>query len=131
MLETRIEELTAAVRALTEVLKNHPAASSPIVTREVVTLKEEAPNAKIGETKSQPTTSTSPTSSSESAPVTYDDVKRATNAVSKISRDKAVAGLACFGVASATKLPENRWAEYVAYMTRVAAGELDPENAHE
>lgn len=78
--------------------------------------------------KSKPITDTSKPSSPESVAVTYDDVKKATNAVSaKLGREKAIAGLARFGVQSATKLSEEQWPEYVAYMTRVAAGELDPE----
>jgi hypothetical protein len=80
--------------------------------------------------KSETTSSTSQDSAPESKPVTYDDVKRATNAVSKISREKAIAGLARFGVQSATKLAEGQWSGYVDYMTQVAAGEIDPEASH-
>lgn len=100
----------------------------PEVVAELKAAKEEVPNDKP---KSETTSSTSQASSPGSAPVTYDDVKRATNAVSKISRDKAIAGLARFGVQSATKLAEGQWPGYVDYMTKVAAGEIDPEASHE
>jgi hypothetical protein len=93
-----------------------------------VTALAEVPNEKP---KSETTSSTSQASSPESAPVTYDDVKRATNAVSKINREKAIAGLARFGVTGAMKLTEQQWPEYIAYMTQVAAGEIDPEASHE
>lgn len=97
------------------------------VEREIAEAK--VPNEKPQDSqKSKPTTDTSKPSSPESPAVTYDDVKKATNAVSaKLGREKAIAGLARFGVQSATKLTEEQWPEYVAYMTRVAAGELDPE----
>ena len=135
MLETKIEELIKALERNSDIMErihageHHlPARPAGVVSAGSDTTgpatKKEVPNA---ETKSSPATSTSEPSSLESPPVTYDDVKRATNAVSKISRDKAVAGLARFGVTSATKLPEQRWAEYIDYMTRVAAGEIDPE----
>jgi hypothetical protein len=149
MLETKIEELIKALERNSDIMERihsgeHRLAPIVAVTyeeamksrlaggevkmREAAIVEQEVSDAKK---EAKLTTNTSPPSSSESAPVTYDDVKRATNAVSKISRDKAVAGLARFGVASATKLAEDRWREYVAYMTRVAAGELDPESAHE
>jgi len=154
MLETKIEELIKAIDRNSDImerihagehrLKPAPEARESKPPKDVATASRpadaasgtrqsseqsnEVPNEKP---KSEPTASTSQPSSSESAPVTYDDVKRATNAVSKISRDKAVAGLARFGVWSATKLTEQQWPGYVAYMTRVAAGELDPESAHE
>jgi hypothetical protein len=100
----------------------------PEVVAELKAINKDAPN----ETKkSETTSSTSQASSPESKPVTYDDVKRATNAVSKISREKAIAGLARFGVQSATKLAEGQWSGYVDYMTQVAAGEIDPEASHE
>lgn len=150
MLETRIAELTAAIEALTKATGGMqvpaPAERPKVTAAEVsaerdanggtmmdakeraIKAKEEVPNAKP---KSEDTSSTSQTSAPESAPVTYDDVKRATTAVSKISREKAIAGLARFGVQSATKLAEGQWPGYVEYMTKVAAGEIDPEASHE
>ena len=142
MLETRIEQLTAAVIALTAAIGDlkletrQVAVQALDVTLQAKEIAREVENTPKGKpqgaarktTSSKPIESTSPASSSESPVVTYDDVKRATNAVSKISRDKAVAGLARFGVTSATKLAEAQWADYVAYMARVAAGELDPED---
>jgi hypothetical protein len=134
MLETRIAELTAAVEALTKAIGSMqaPGAGSaslpPEVVAELKAINKDAPN----ETKkSETASSTSQASSPGSAPVTYDDVKRATNAVSKISREKAIAGLARFGVSSAMKLTEQQWPGYVDYMTKVAAGEIDPEASHE
>jgi len=79
--------------------------------------------------KSSPTTGTSLPSSQAS--VTYDDVKAVTIAVSKIDKAKAVAGLARFGAKNAKELQEVQWADYVVYMKRVAAGEIDPESSHE
>lgn len=133
MLEQKIELLTAAVEALTKAIGGMQAPNpkggkeeKDSRTTHIEVVEVEVPNE-----KSQTTSDTSQSSGAESAPVTYDDVKRATNAVSKISRDKAIAGLQRFGVASATKLTEPQWPEYVAYMTRVAAGEIDPEASHE
>lgn len=156
MLETRIEELTAAVVALTKAIQGMPttevklypngpadgqteksvnksAATEKATSSEAVNTArktDEVPNDKPqGTQKSKPISDTSKPSSPESQPVGYDDVKKATNAVSaKLGREKAVAGLARFGVQSAMKLTEEQWPEYVAYMTRVAAGEIDPED---
>jgi hypothetical protein len=129
MLETRIAELTAAVEALTKAIGGMNAPGPDSILRELKGAPEkEVPNVKQ---KSEDTSSTSQTSAPESKPVTYDDVKRATNAVSKISREKAIAGLARFGVQSATKLAEGQWSGYADYMTKVAAGEIDPEASHE
>jgi len=139
-LEAKIELLTAAVveltRALTEdkqpravsvAIENKPSlASAPLATAEVV--KEEVPNEPE---KSSPTTDTSQPSSIESKAVTYDDVKAVTIAVSKIDKAKAVAGLARFGAKNAKELTEEQWSDYVVYMKRVAAGEIDPESSHE
>jgi hypothetical protein len=104
MLEQKIELLTAAVEALTKAIGGMQA-GLPVEAKK--------------------------TAAPESQPVSYDDVKRATNAVSKISREKAIAGLARFGVSSATKLTEQQWPGYVDYMTKVAAAEIDPEASHE
>lgn len=133
MLEQRIEELVAAVKSLTQAMKSHSAAvnayNAPYPAP--FTGDNEGNNDIPNEMqKSEDTTNTSQTSSLELPAATYDDVKRATNAVSKISREKAIAGLARFGVQSATKLAETQWAEYVAYMGKVAVGEIDPETSH-
>jgi hypothetical protein len=79
----------------------------------------ELPNVHPSEMPPQTTSPTSEPSEPESAPVTYDDVKKVTIAVSKISKDKAVAGLAEFGVASAKQLIEAQWAAYVERMTAI------------
>jgi hypothetical protein len=139
MLETKIEELIKALERNSDIMERihageHRLMDVPEETHGGLTHEEyqnarlpPVSNPEVPNENSKPATSTSEPSSSESPPVTYDDVKRATNAVSKISRDKAVTGLARFGVMSATKLPERSWAEYIGYMTRVAAGEIDPE----
>jgi hypothetical protein len=153
MLEQKIEELILAVKALTKAIGStyepveRPKVTAAEVSAErdanggtmmaakerVLKAKEEVPNVIAEEAKkSQTTSSTSQTSSPESAPVTYDDVKKATNAVSgKFGRDAALAGLQRFGVTGAMKLTEAQWPEYVAYMTRVATGEIEPEASHE
>jgi hypothetical protein len=100
----------------------------PEQQKDVAKHEAQAPNDKP---KSPPTPDTSPASSNESEPVTYDDVKRITIKVSEVSRDKAKAALSRFGVASAKALKEEQWPEYVKYMTRVANGEVDPEASHE
>ena len=150
-LEAKIELLTAAVveltRALTEdkqpqevkIYPNGPAdgqtaksadksaATETVTSSEPATTeKAEAPNE-----NSSPTTDTSPPSSTESPAVSYDDVKAVTIAVSKIDKAKAVAGLARFGAKNAKELTEEQWSDYVAYMKRVGAGEIDPESSHE
>jgi hypothetical protein len=142
MLETRIAELTAAVETLAKAIggmqapgatgeaafpKSVASSTGPAVLSEPESAAAAQPDTK----KSEDTSSTSQTSVPESKPVSYDDVKRATNAVTKISREKTIAGLARFGVSSATKLTEQQWPGYVDYMTKVAAGEIDPEASHE
>jgi len=129
MLEQRIEELTAAVKTLTLAIASY---QSIILVPAFTGDPEDKGNDNIPNEmqKSEDITDTSQTSSPELPSATYDDVKRATNAVSKISRKKAIASLARFGVQSATKLAETQWAEYVAYMGKVAAGEIDPESSN-
>lgn len=127
MLEARIEELTKAVRDLIDVMHNQQDVTLQAV-KQPDPPKEEVPN----ETpKSLPATSTSDPSSLESAPATYDDVKKLVIAISKASRDKAVAALQRLGVSKATELKDHQWAAAVAYLGKVASGEVDPENAHE
>lgn len=138
MLEAKLELLTAAVIELTAAILAQNAAPGPDSIRHELknaplakgdALKvEDLPNDKP---KSQPTPDTSPASSNESEPVTYDDVKRITIKVSEVSRDKAKAALSRFGVPSAKALPVDAWPDYVQYMTRVANGEVDPEASHE
>jgi len=154
MLETRIAELTAAVEALTKAIGGmqapveRPKVTAAEVSAEkdanggtlmgakerVIKAKEEVPNAKP---KSEDTSSTSQASEPESKPVTYDDVKRATNAVSaKLGTAITRVCLQRFGAVgekgpTATKLAETQWSGYVEYMTKVATGEIDPEASHE
>jgi len=147
-LEAKIELLTAAVVELTRVMqmqntnpedayyagkREHEAEE----TRGGLT-HEEYQNARLPKAaeeipndppKSSPTTDTSPPTSQAS--VSYDDVKAVTIAVSKIDKNKAVAGLARFGAKNAKELQETQWSDYVVYMKRVASGEIDPESSHE
>ena len=139
MLEAKIELLTAAVIELTAAILaqntapagpdsiRHELKGAPLAKGDALKIVD-LPNDKP---KSQPTPDTSPASSNESAPVTYDDVKRITIKVSEVSRDKAKAALSRFGVPSAKALPVDAWLDYVQYMTRVANGEVDPEASHE
>lgn len=135
MLEQKIELLTAAVEALTKAIGGMQApapvsdVSAPLDDIKP-TPKAEVPNEVK---KSEDTSGTSQTSApqSEAEPLAYADVQKVTITVSKISREKAIASLARFGVTTAKGLNESQWPEYVAYMTRVAAGEVDPESSHE
>lgn len=148
MLETRIEELTKAVRDLINVMHNQQGvallsmpqamgfnkpqnqwtedeiAQARALQQQNAPLPNETP-------KSSPATNTSEPSSLESAPATYADVKKLVIAISKTSRDKAVAALQCLGVGNATELKEHQWAAAVAYLGKVAAGEVDPESVHD
>lgn len=143
MLEARIEELTKAVRDLIDVMHNQQGVVLRTVTAADIRenrqdgeslkdtkerLQKEVPNEKP---KSSPATNTSELSSLESAPATYDDVKKLVIAISKTSRDKAVAALQRLGVSKATELKDHQWPAAVAYLAKVAAGEVDPESAHD
>jgi hypothetical protein len=132
MLEQRIEELTAAVKALTEVftiVKEQGAAKIEAAAKpreQVAVLKPENVKAlKTAATVAEEAPNVSPTSEPsepESAPVSYDDVKKATNALSAAKgRDVTIATLAVFNVQKATQLVEAQWADYVAYATKVAS----------
>ena len=136
MLEQRIEELTAAVKALTEVFtlvkaeaeskqepasKKSPSAASntgPDAASETAPAHAEQPSTQEAETP-QTTSPTSEPTEPESAPVTYDDVKKVTIALSKISKDQAIGALAKFGVASAKQLVEAQWGNYVDFVNGV------------
>jgi len=166
MLETRIEELTAAVKLLTATLAVHGIATAPIdvMAHNAKVLEDQnraialtpaqskdmqeyeapkksksaasntGPDAALEQAPvvaEQPTTqeektitATSQPSESESAPVTYDDVKKATNALSAAKgRDVTIDALSRFGVKRATELDEGQWADYIAYTETVTADE--------
>jgi hypothetical protein len=93
-------------------------------------VKAEKPEEKKQEVKSKPATDTSRSSESESVAVTYDDVKKLIIAISKESKDKAVAALQRFGVANGKQLTESTYPEVAAYLTKVLAGEVNPEESH-
>jgi hypothetical protein len=125
-LEEALNANTKAVLELTAALLAKP--QQPILAADEVspgTVEKfaaaalEHPNVHPSEMPPQITSPTSEPTETESAPVTYDDVKKVTIAVSKISKDKAVAGLAHFGVTSAKQLIESQWLTYVAHMTAI------------
>jgi hypothetical protein len=128
-LESQIGILTDAVRELTSAMNKHAEQRvflasgelSPGTVEKFAAAAEELPNAKSEETP-QTISSTSEPTESESAPVTYDDVKKVTIAVSKISKDKAVFGLNHFGVQTAKNLVEAQWADYIVFMNEVLEG---------
>lgn len=158
-LEAKIELLTSAVVELTRVmqtshqssgsaygtaigagsvnydaaLQNKPQDKGPVPPANEDEAKAQRDAEKAGNDSPKPstTTDTSPPSSNESRTVTYDDVKNVTIAVSKIDKAKAVAGLARFGVTTAKALNESQWLDYVIYMEKVVAGDVDPEASHE
>lgn len=155
-LEQRIEELTAAVQALTAVIGKVQAPEAAALNQIGQTAsglprgpqsqwsdEEKAavaahqmqqtpsPNAKPEPQKSNDTSSTSDASLSESAPVSYDDVKKLVIELSKKDKEKAVAALARFGVKTAKDLAQDRWADFAAYVKDILAGGTDPEAGHE
>lgn len=115
-LEEALRENTAAVNRLIDLLSR---AQSPV----------EAPTPKVEETKPaakepdhEPKVETPPkATTAEAEPpappaaVTYDDVKRATNALAKAKgASEVIALLAQFKVDHAKKLTDSQWGEYVA-----------------
>jgi len=152
-LEQSIQELTDAVKLLTarlpqlspaeseqmaqakaEVIKQTEAIelieADKIVTVGIEKRATEKAKVKKPETTSKTTTDTSPISGPESAPVSYDDVKKATNALSAAKgREVTIDTLSRFGVKRATELDAAQWADYIAYakeMTGVSmTGEAD------
>jgi hypothetical protein len=157
-LETDIQELTKAVLALTYALnqaRSDVGAAQPgedysslkinkdgTVKAEVTKVKKPvavaaptspekpAKDATVTTTSSKPTTDTSLSSDPESVAVTYDDVKKLIIAISKESKDRAVAALQRFGVANGKQLTESTYPEVVAYLTKVLAGEVNLEESH-
>lgn len=112
MLEQRIEELTAAVKALTEVFtiaRNEGAAKlekkSPLTAVVETIIKEE---------EAKKPSPTSAPSEPESKPVCYDDVKRAINALSAAKgKEVTIALLDKFGVKRGPELVEAQWADFM------------------
>jgi hypothetical protein len=137
-LEAKIDALTSAVLGLTYALnqsRSDVGAAQPEAVSIAVESKPSLATAPIATVevpneKSKPTTDTSPSSGSESVAVTYDDVKKLIIAISKKSKDKAVASLQRFGVANGKQLTEATYPEVVAYLTKVLAGEVNPEESH-
>jgi hypothetical protein len=137
-LEAKIDALTSAVLALTYALNQTRSNvdgqedySSMKFNKDGTVKAEKVPNE-----KSKSTTDTLPPSEPEFAeqleqdPVTYDDVKKLIIAISKESKDKAVAALQRFGVANGKQLTESTYPEVVAYLSKVLAGEVNPGESH-
>lgn len=140
MLETRIEELTAAIRELIAVFPvvrtlsvshdsevTHLIRDVPIdsfIAEQKAVVKKSKKETPPAEATAPTTTDTSQPTESESAPVTYDDVKKATNALSAAKgRDVTIDTLSRFGVKRATELDAGQWADYIAYTQKVVADE--------
>jgi hypothetical protein len=144
MLETRIEELTAAVKELTAVIGRmqapgpdsilHELKSAPITnkapkeeTRGGLT-HEEYQNARLPNAQSSTDTisgeQSAPTGESSSPALDYaKDVKPITIQLSKEKgREITVSVLSRFGVKSAQDLDPAQWAEYIAHCGKVLAG---------
>lgn len=138
MLETRIEELTAAVKALTEALsktqapnpvtaplediqpgkKSAPAQTPKASAAPVVMEAEQQSSDTISGEQSQPT------GESSLPELTYNDhVKPATLKLSqKMGREVAIAVLGRFGVKGAQNLDASQWADYIAHCESVMNG---------
>jgi hypothetical protein len=115
-IEQFVEEQKAAVKKSKSAASNtgQGAASeqAPVVAEQPITPQEKN------------TTDISPPSESEFAPVTYDDVKKATNALSAAKgRDVTIDALSRFGVKRATELDEGQWSEYIMYVDTVIRDE--------
>lgn len=113
-LEASIAELTAAVRALTDVLFNPvqpQVISTPVEIEKAEKLSELIEKAIQDEYSQLNALQEVP---AEPVTLTYDDVKRATIALSAKSKVDAVELLADYGVKKATELPPEAWDRYVA-----------------
>lgn len=120
-LEASIAELTLAVRALTDVLLNPvQVISTPVEVANVEEVKEEiaAIDAAIAE---EPDAFEEQQVPAEPVTLNYDDVKKATIALSAKSKAEAVKLLGDYGVKKATELPQDSWAAYVAEAQILAA----------
>ncbi len=131
-LEAKIDALTSAVLGLTYAMNQHPVAASPVVVREpgerlVFADKVELPvlhaTVEIPNEKPKTAIDTSPPSEPESKAVSYDDVKKATNALSAAKgRDTTIAVLSRFGVKKATELDAAQWDDYIEHAGKVTEG---------
>lgn len=151
MLETRIEELTAAVKALTEALsktqapnpvtaplediqpgkKPQSAATSVSKPAVVASGTHQNSDSSVETPNDQPSSSdtisgeqSQPTGESSSPELTYNDhVKPATLKLSqKMGREVAIAVLGRFGVKGAQNLDASQWADYIAHCESVMNG---------
>ena len=130
-LEANIAELTAAVKELTaqlRVIHPHAPAELPKIEAPVKEGKE-APKSESATTpKSSPQSAQTPTKSSEESQpaVSYKEVGDCIIAISKMSRDKAIATLARFGAKSGKDLKPEQYPAFIAYCAEVIRGK-DPE----
>lgn len=118
MLETVIQENTAAVRAMSELLAKFMATSA-------TSLKVEAPKSVKAEKPAPTLTAPPTTTATESAPaqtepavaspseVTYADVSTAVLAKMKTDKAAVMTAAAKFGVKNAKELKQEQWADFI------------------
>jgi hypothetical protein len=132
-LEDALAANTAALKALTDVLGIRGVKAVTIGTADekpTLLATEDKSEKKLPaktETKQEDTSNTSEASSSESEPVSYDQVKKLILQISKADRNKAVALLARFGAKGGTELKPEQYAKFVNDAERAVSGEYDPE----
>jgi hypothetical protein len=130
-LEQRIEELTAAVIALTTAMAGGRTAVAllPVVEDQ----PKEKPEAKKPDAASK---ETAPAKSAESGEpsastvaLSYDHVKEAILAIAAKNRDHATALLQRYGAKTGKDLSQEQWPEFHSDAQRVIAGDYDPTEA--
>jgi hypothetical protein len=126
-LEQRIEELTAAVKALTEAM------GGKATTQTASAPAKEKPEAKKPDAASE---KTAPAKSAEcgepsvsTVALSYGQVKEAILAIAAKNRDHATALLQRYGAKTGKDLTEAQWSEFHADAQRVIAGDYDPTEA--
>jgi hypothetical protein len=132
MLETRIEELTAAVIELTAALgamqaprpEPRPALEKMKAALEEKAAREQVPNDQPSSTDTTSGEPSAPTGESSSPALDYvKDVKPITIQLSKEKgREITIGVLSRFGVKSAQDLDPAQWADYIAHCGKVLAG---------
>jgi hypothetical protein len=124
-LESVIAENTAAIRELIEAIKNGVPTTAAQVAAVATEAKADKPEKAKAEKKAeapkreaeeQSAATPEQKAGDAAAEVTEADVKEVTIALGKAGkRDALVAKLEEYGVPRATALPEEQWAEYVAW----------------
>lgn len=130
-LEAKIDALTSAVLGLTYAMNQHKEteskksapAETALAEPAAKKTKEPVAPSEVPNEKPKTTTDTSPPSEPEFKAVSYDDVKKATNALSAAKgRDVTIAVLSRFGVKKATELDAAQWADYIEHAAEVTEG---------